>query len=77
MADEKLVEYIDWSDRGFEKHEAGEGASKYAVLDFWREDGSLIINLRRSTEKRRDFTILVDHHTEEIYKMLREHFGEK
>ena len=77
--DEKLVEYIDWSDRGIEKHEAGQSVSKYAQLSFFLEGetaelADLIICLRRNTKAKKEFFVHLD--AREIYEYLKEHFEE-
>lgn len=77
---EKLVEYLDWSDRSLEKHETGVSASKYANFDnfFDEETGDLYINLRRNTEKKRDFTIIImEQYAKELYEQLKEKYGQE
>ncbi len=53
------VEYLDWSDRGFEKFEAGGDASKFGTVDIANDDNGLTIHLRRNTKTKRDLTIFV------------------
>lgn len=79
MADDKdkLVEYIDWSDRGLERHETGQHSSSFGNLDFDLAEFDLYLHLRRNTKHRRDFTIIIPHyHLKELYENLKELFEE-
>lgn len=72
-----ITEYIDWSDVAYERHEAGQGGSKYAELSFWIDEvtDDLVINLRRDTKKKKDFMLMID--AKELYLKLKEHFNEE
>ena len=66
---EPLAMYLDWSDKGFEKYQAGQGGA-YAVISVWTDEEGTWINLRRDSKCKQDFAILLP---DKIVEELRSH----
>jgi hypothetical protein len=58
----KLVNYVDWSDRGYERYEGGEGNDHYAECDLLIDDkgpAEVTVYLMRNSRTRRHFTLFI------------------
>lgn len=72
-----LTNYLDWSDRSYERYESGEATDKFADIDYVMDDTTVEIHLRRNTSKRRDFTIyLPEELLRKLYEDLKGRFEE-